>query len=391
MSTTGDDNGGSGGYESAHGSVGGATDSVLWRAVDALREWRNTRPFWGGLLVFFGGAVILLSEQAPIPVIIHIGLQGLAGYLIPLVMVLCAVLLLVNPVQRTFYALLAVVLALASWITSNLGGFFVGMLLGVIGGSLAFAWEQRDGQVHRVGLHRRNRGEWLRTWLRRQTPSAGLSLILGPQRNDTEELPFPADDEPGGSGFGDDRERDQGGGGGFRLWAVSVAVAAAIMTAGSLPHQSGHSSGPVTPRPAEVPARPRPAWGTPSDLTAKLAVLRGLSFDGVAELTTARGRVRLLKFSMRSLTLSGTTFRAVVGPGLSVMVGASSLSVRGNVVLLARQISGRLDGTVVTYTVQRPPLSVPGNVVVANLVATRACMIGSAVQEVKSADVGMPG
>jgi hypothetical protein len=108
------------------------------------REWRHTRPFWGGLLVIVGGAEVLLSERAPLPLIIHIGAQGLAGYFIPLVSVLAGMLVLFNPEQRTFYSLLAIVLALGSWITSNLGGFFVGMILGVIGGSLAFAWKERE-------------------------------------------------------------------------------------------------------------------------------------------------------------------------------------------------------------------------------------------------------
>jgi hypothetical protein len=110
------------------------------RARLAFRSWRRTRPFWGGLFVVLGGGEILFSEKAPLKVIVHFGLTGLAGYLIPSVMVLCGVLLLFNPQQRLFYAILSVLLALASWPTSNLGGFFLGMLFGLLGGSLAFAW-----------------------------------------------------------------------------------------------------------------------------------------------------------------------------------------------------------------------------------------------------------
>ena len=53
---------------------------AAWRL--AFREWRHSRPFLGGLLVILGGVVILLSEEAPLPLVIHIGLQGLAGYLV---------------------------------------------------------------------------------------------------------------------------------------------------------------------------------------------------------------------------------------------------------------------------------------------------------------------
>lgn len=114
--------------------------SALRRIRLGFRTWRRSRPFWGGLFVVLGGGEILFSEKAPLRVIVHFGLTGLAGYLIPSVMVLCGVLLVFNPAQRTFYSILSVLLALATWPTSNLGGFLVGMLFGLIGGSLAFAW-----------------------------------------------------------------------------------------------------------------------------------------------------------------------------------------------------------------------------------------------------------
>jgi len=83
---------------------------------------------------------MLVSEQAPLRIVTHIGIQGLAGYLIPAFMLLCGALLWLNPIDRIIYSLLALFLALGSWITSNLGGFFVGMVAGVVGGALAFAW-----------------------------------------------------------------------------------------------------------------------------------------------------------------------------------------------------------------------------------------------------------
>ncbi len=118
----------------------GVTAGSLRGVRRAFRAFRVSRPFWGGLLVIGGAAEILLSEHGPLQVAIHIGIQGLAGYLIPMMLLLCGILLWFNPAQRTFYALLSILLALGSWITSNLGGFFIGMLLGLVGGALAFAW-----------------------------------------------------------------------------------------------------------------------------------------------------------------------------------------------------------------------------------------------------------
>lgn len=120
---------------------GTASGSFPRRAWLAFRRWRHARPFGGGLLVTIGGAEILFTEKVPLKLILHIGVQGLAGYLLPTVMLLCGLFLLFNPAQRSFYAILAVVLAIGTWLTSNLGGFFIGMLCGMIGGGMAFAWK----------------------------------------------------------------------------------------------------------------------------------------------------------------------------------------------------------------------------------------------------------
>ena len=45
-----------------------------------------------------------------------------------------------RPQQRIFYAVVAAVTALFSLIGVNLGGFFVGLLLGMVGSALGFAW-----------------------------------------------------------------------------------------------------------------------------------------------------------------------------------------------------------------------------------------------------------
>ncbi|MGW6643876.1 DUF6114 domain-containing protein [Streptomyces iakyrus] len=106
----------------------------------AFRQWRAGRPFWGGLLLALGGAEVLLTLKASLDVILHVGMQGVAGYLLPVVMLLCGVLILFNPTQRLFYSVIGVLVSLATWMTSNLGGFFIGLLLGVTGSCLAFGW-----------------------------------------------------------------------------------------------------------------------------------------------------------------------------------------------------------------------------------------------------------
>ena len=111
------------------------------RARLGFREWRRGRPFWGGLLVLLGGGEIIFTYHAPMALSMHFGLYGLAGYLVPGMLVLLGLLILFDPVHRTFYSVLAVLAALGTWLTSNLGGFILGMILGLVGGSMAFGWQ----------------------------------------------------------------------------------------------------------------------------------------------------------------------------------------------------------------------------------------------------------
>ncbi|AJP05889.1 membrane protein [Streptomyces cyaneogriseus subsp. noncyanogenus] len=120
----------------------------------AFRRWRARRPFWGGLLLALGGAEILLTMKASLKVVLHIGMQGVAGYLLPGLMVLCGLLALFNPAQRLFYSITGVLVSLGTWLTSNLGGFVVGLLLGCVGSCLVFGWLP-DQEPRR----RRRRGE----------------------------------------------------------------------------------------------------------------------------------------------------------------------------------------------------------------------------------------
>ncbi|MBQ0825346.1 DUF6114 domain-containing protein [Streptomyces tagetis] len=121
----------------------------------AFRRWRHGRPFWGGLLLALGGAEVLLTMKASLKVVLHIGMQGVAGYVLPVLMLLCGVLVLAAPSQRLFYSLVGVLASLGTWVTSNLGGFLVGLFLGCVGSCLVFGW--LPDQEPRVGRRRRAR------------------------------------------------------------------------------------------------------------------------------------------------------------------------------------------------------------------------------------------
>ncbi|MEU4336553.1 DUF6114 domain-containing protein, partial [Micromonospora lupini] len=109
-----------------------------WRR---FRRWRRSRPFWGGLLTALAGVEMFASTRMTLNGLsFHSGATGLLSLLIPVILVTCGVLLWFTPAQRLFYSIVAAVTAVYALIGLNLGGFFVGLLLGIVGSALAFAW-----------------------------------------------------------------------------------------------------------------------------------------------------------------------------------------------------------------------------------------------------------
>ncbi|MFC3488643.1 hypothetical protein SAMN05216266_1425 [Amycolatopsis marina] len=103
-------------------------------------RWRRGRPFWGGVVTLAGGLIILLLPANQFTVLALPGVAGLAGFLLGGLIAAMGPLLWFLPEQRVMLGIAIVLLALASFVYSNLGGFLIGMLLSIIGGSLGFAW-----------------------------------------------------------------------------------------------------------------------------------------------------------------------------------------------------------------------------------------------------------
>jgi uncharacterized membrane protein YgcG len=117
---------------------GQVTAGDVWRG---FRGWRRRRPFWGCLFLLFSGAELFYTANASIAGLsLHLGPTGFLSYLLPLLLIVCALLCMFSPAQRLFYGIIALLTALYSFIGLNLGGFFIGMLLGIIGGALVIAW-----------------------------------------------------------------------------------------------------------------------------------------------------------------------------------------------------------------------------------------------------------
>ncbi|HZE38435.1 MAG TPA: DUF6114 domain-containing protein [Stackebrandtia sp.] len=116
----------------------------LRRGRQRFRRWRRTRPAWGGALAILGAIEIFALSYAPLQVMMLRGLAGIGSVLISVLVVILSVFSWVRLDLRSLLGIVIVVLGLASFVVSNLGGFFIGLLLMVVGGAMIFAWEPRD-------------------------------------------------------------------------------------------------------------------------------------------------------------------------------------------------------------------------------------------------------
>ncbi|MGF0115663.1 DUF6114 domain-containing protein [Promicromonospora sp. Marseille-Q5078] len=106
--------------------------------------WRRDRPFWGGALTVLAGVVLWFSGRLQIDNFeIQLGIEGMQSTLLPVALVLLGVLVMLQPQFRVFYGVIALAISVYSLLGVNLGGFGIGMVLGVVGAILAVSWLPR--------------------------------------------------------------------------------------------------------------------------------------------------------------------------------------------------------------------------------------------------------
>ncbi|WP_051837939.1 DUF6114 domain-containing protein [Streptomyces sp. NRRL F-2580] len=105
------------------------------------QRWRRSRPFWGGLLAILAGAWICVLPLAPLKIMLQQGVAGIPSVLMGIVMIVLGLTTWFAPAQRMLAGVLTTLIATAALVLSNLGGFLIGTLLGILGGGLMFAWQ----------------------------------------------------------------------------------------------------------------------------------------------------------------------------------------------------------------------------------------------------------
>ncbi|MFD6435813.1 DUF6114 domain-containing protein [Streptomyces venezuelae] len=261
-----------------------------------VRRWRRTRPFWAGLLLLLGGAELLLIPLSPLTVLVSLGLGGIAALGIGIALVVAGLFLWLLPHTHHYVSVNAMILSVLSFAATNLGGFLVGMLLGIAGSAMGFAW----------------------------TP-----------------VPQEAEEDPARP-----RVRD---GQGTRTLAVLLPVA---MAAGLVSHGGRAEAVPADAAPADAIVAPR----VPPTVTTTLFAPQGFLLAGVREIPTADGPLKVMVLRMKAASL--TDYRLKTRDGSNELaLGADTLDLSGEVTLYLTKFRGCLEGILcLTFTPDKLPV-----------------------------------
>ncbi|MGV9884212.1 DUF6114 domain-containing protein [Streptomyces sp. NPDC003006] len=290
--------GGRGGVRPFRKDGGGPLDRRLpWpEQRRTVRRWRRTRPFWGGLLLILGGAELLLVPLSPLTVLVSLGLGGIAALGIGIALVVAGLFLWFLPHTHHYVSLNALILSVLSFAATNLGGFLVGMLLGIAGSAMGFGW----------------------------TP-----------------VPEDAEEDPARP-----RARD---GQGTRTLAVLLPV---VIVAGI----ANGSPAKAVPRAAPGAAESIVAPRTPPTVTTTLFAPQGFTLAGVTEIRTADGPLKVMVLRMRAASLTDYELRTRDG-GEELALGADTLDLSGSVTLYLTKFKGCLEGLLcLTFTPDKLPV-----------------------------------
>ncbi|WP_340557870.1 DUF6114 domain-containing protein [Streptomyces sp. GSL17-111] len=173
-----------------------------WRL--RFRAWRRSRPFWAGLLTLLGGLPIAYFPYANLK-LGHLTLTmattaGAGSLIIGVLLVTLGLTMWFQSVVRVFAGIAAILLALISIPVSNLGGFFMGFLLSLVGGALSISWApyDPDGLDRSDGPGRPDDRDAVAEDDAPRTPGTDPVTVPGAREGDTPGAPATAPEPTGG-------------------------------------------------------------------------------------------------------------------------------------------------------------------------------------------------
>ncbi|ORT56659.1 hypothetical protein BKD26_27835 [Streptomyces sp. CB03238] len=297
-----------------------------------FRDWRRTRPFGAGLLLVLAGTELLLVPLSPVTVLVSLGLGGIAAIAIGLALMAAGVFLWALPHTRHYVSVNALILSVLSFAATNLGGFLVGSVLGILGSALGFGWT--PAPTHGA-----------------EPSGDGTSTSTGPGTGTGTGTGTGADADTGSGGPRDTPPAPPGERGAPRVLAAALPL---VLLATAVTTGSG--------RAAAAPATPPPSGRTPPTITAEEFRPEGFIVAGVRDIPTLDGTVRVMVLRMRQASLR--EYRMTTGDGgPRLSLGAHRLDLSGDVTLYLTRFRGCVEGLVcLTFTPDRlpvPPLVPP--------------------------------
>ncbi|MGW9210256.1 DUF6114 domain-containing protein [Embleya sp. NPDC055664] len=250
-----------------------------------VRRWRRTRPFWSGVYLIAGGLEILAVPLSPLPVMISLGIAGIASLAIGVILIVAGLFMWFAARHRHFVGIFAMIVSISSFVAANLGGFLLGMLLGVLGSAMGVAW-----RPNRVSAG----GETVTIAV--LLPLLLVASILGPVEN----------------------------------------------RAGAVAHGGGRST--ATTVTAAPPAERIVVGATPPAITASFFAPVGFALAGVTTLDTARGPLRVLVLTMDSARLRDYRLSTRDGAGPGMRIDTTRLDLDGHVRIYLTRLHGCIEG-----------------------------------------------
>ncbi|MCF2525912.1 DUF6114 domain-containing protein [Yinghuangia soli] len=345
-----------------------------------FRRWRRTRPFWGGFYLILGGVEIILIPMSPLSILITLGVGGLAALAIGSVLVIAGLCLWFLPAQRHFVSLVALIASVVSFAATNLGGFLLGMALGVLGSSMGFGWKPRkptaaEGAGPGVGGDDDGAGS-TKSGAAAAGPDPGTpagppgpAVPAGPAGSpDAAGPPAAAGSTAAGSaragsagtagpGAGPSPGTGRTGPTGAALALPLLLIAATIGTAAPKAHAAGCAGGGECLRPAlDAVSAAATVGERPPTVTATYFAPIGFALVEITDLPTRNGPLRVLKLRMGAAQLGD--YRLTTNDGSpTYRIGADQLNLNGDVVIYVTWLYGCIEGLICfTFSAEGLPL-----------------------------------
>ncbi|MGP9724485.1 DUF6114 domain-containing protein [Corynebacterium sp. AOP40-9SA-29] len=141
------------GADGADSADAGASDDEsrsekLEKQNRRFTRWRKQRPFGAGLLMMLAGIAIMAPAYLSLE-ISNIQIQistmgGVSTLVIGILLITCGLMCWFRGEGRVIAGVAAMILSVISLWQTNFGGLIIGLILGLIGGALALAWDPQS-------------------------------------------------------------------------------------------------------------------------------------------------------------------------------------------------------------------------------------------------------